>query len=221
MAARGLECNSSVPDEWSRDALIVRTRHMVLCEDVLSWLTLLEQSNQCWLKTWRAGWRDLNNQTSVDWRRAELDGLTWTIKPVLTEDVPSWLAWLEQSNQCWLKTCQAGWRDLNNQTSVDWRRAELSWLAWLWRVKWNGLSMPVHLLIFFYCLWHDIDVNIILTYLLLIDGVGYTCLSCRSVMLWSYYFSFNDYGCWISSLINEWFVYQRELTYVGYNTCVS
>jgi len=92
------KCNSSVPGAWSRDALIVRTRHMVLSEDVLSWLAWLEQSNQCWLKTCRAGWHDLNNQTSVDWRRAELAGLTWTVKPVLTGDVPSWLAWLEQSN---------------------------------------------------------------------------------------------------------------------------
>jgi len=53
-------------------------------------------------------------------------GLTWTIKSLLTEDVLSWLAWLEQSNQCWLKMC---WAELADLT---------------WAIKWNGLSMPVH-----------------------------------------------------------------------------
>jgi len=47
----------------------------------------------------------------IKWRRAELTDLTWTIKPMLTEDMPSWL-------------------DLNNQTSVDWRRAKLASLTW-------------------------------------------------------------------------------------------
>jgi len=94
------------------------------------------------------------------WRRAGLAGPTWTIKPALTEDVPSWLVRLEQSNQRWLKTCWAGWSGLNNQTSVDWRRAELAgpvWpikpaltedvLSWLVRFdqwKWSDLSMSVH-----------------------------------------------------------------------------
>jgi len=112
------KCNLSVPGAWSRDALIVHMEYVALSEDVLSWLVRLEQSNQCWLKTCCAGWFDLSNQTSVDWRRAELAGMTWTIKPVLTEDVPSWQTWLEQSNQCWLKTCRAGWLDMNNQ--MEW-----------------------------------------------------------------------------------------------------
>ena len=42
-------------------------------------------------------WPDLNSQASVDWRRAELAGLTWIIKPVLTED-------------------ELRWSDLNSQT---------------------------------------------------------------------------------------------------------
>jgi len=61
----------------------------------------------------------------LKWKRAELAGPTWTIKPALTEDVPSWLVRLEQSNQRWLKTCRAGWFDFEQS-------------------KWNGLSMPVH-----------------------------------------------------------------------------
>ena len=44
----------------------------------------------------------------------ELAGLTWTINPASTEDLLSWLAWLEQSIQCRLKTCWIGRLDLNN-----------------------------------------------------------------------------------------------------------
>jgi len=96
------KCNLLVPGAWSRDALIIHTIYVALREGVPSWLAWLEQSNQRWLKTCRAGWSDLNNQTSVDWRRAELAGPTWTIKPALTEDVSSWLSRL-----------QSKWNDLS------------------------------------------------------------------------------------------------------------
>jgi len=78
----------------------------------------------------------------LKWRRAELAGPTWTIKPALTEDVPSWLVRLEQLNQRWLKTFRAGWSDLNNQTSVDWRRAELAGLTWTIKMEWSINSSP-------------------------------------------------------------------------------
>jgi len=114
-AACRLGNNSSVLGAWSQDALIVRTRHMVLNEDALSWSGLtwtikpmLTENVLSWLD-WRCvelSWLDLNNQTNVDWRRAELAGLTWTIKPMLTEDV-------------------------------------LSWAGLTWTVKWNDLPMPV------------------------------------------------------------------------------
>jgi len=54
----------------------------------------------------------------LKWRRAELAGLTWTIKPALTEDMPSWLVRLEQSNQRWLKTCRAGCPDFNQNGMI-------------------------------------------------------------------------------------------------------
>jgi len=93
----------------------------------------------------------------------ELAGLTWTINPTSTEDLLGWLAWLEQSIQrrlktCWaswldsawleqsiqrrLKTCWAGRLDLNNQSIVDWRLAELADLTWT--IFGNGLPMSVH-----------------------------------------------------------------------------
>jgi len=124
------KCNSSVPGAWSRDALIVHTEYVALSEDMPSWLVRFEQSNQCWLKTCWAGWFDLNNQTSVDWRRAVLAGLTWTIEPVLTEDVPSWLAWLEQSNGM-VYPCQS----TVHQTSNLLRRRHL------FSARWNHTSL--------------------------------------------------------------------------------
>jgi len=59
----------------------------------------------------------------IKWWWDEQADLTWTIKPVLTEDELSLLTWLEQSNQCWLKTC---------------------WASLTWTVKRNGLSMLDH-----------------------------------------------------------------------------
>jgi len=59
----------------------------------------------------------------------ELAGLTWTINPASTEDLLSWLAWLEQSIQRRLKTCWAAglaWT-INPASTED----LLSWLAWL------------------------------------------------------------------------------------------
>ena len=101
------KCNSSVPGAWSRDTLIIRTKYVALSEGVPSWLA--------WL---------------------------WTIKPAFTDDMPSWLAWLEQSNQRWLKTCRAGWPDLNDQTSVDWRCAELAGLTWTIKMEWSIHASP-------------------------------------------------------------------------------
>jgi len=112
------ECSLSVSGAWGRDALLIHTIYVALSEGVPGWLVRLEQSNQRWLKTCRAGWSDLNNQTSVDWRRAELAGPVWTIKPALTEDVLSWLVRFDQSNQRWLKTCWAGWSGLTNENGV-------------------------------------------------------------------------------------------------------
>jgi len=70
----------------------------------------------------------------LKWRRAELAGPTLNNQ---TSVVPSWLVRLEQSNQRWLKTCRAGWSDLNNQTSVDRRRVELAGPTWTIKMKWS------------------------------------------------------------------------------------
>ena len=72
-----------------------------------------------------AGWLDLNNQSSVDWRLAELAGLTWTINPASTEDLLSWLAWLEQSLEM-VYPCQSNnssvlaCRKLDKKNSIQW-----------------------------------------------------------------------------------------------------
>jgi len=94
---------------WDELAGLTWTINPASTEDLLSWLAWLEQSIQRRLKTCWAGWLGLNNQSSVDWRLAELAVLTWTINPASTEDLLNWLAWLEQSIQRRLKTCWAGW----------------------------------------------------------------------------------------------------------------
>jgi len=69
------------------------------------------------------------------WRRAELAGPTWTIKPALTEDMLSWLVRLEQraelAGPTWtIKPALTG--DV------------LSWLVRFDQWKWSDLSMSVH-----------------------------------------------------------------------------
>ena len=63
-------------------------------------------------------------------RSDELANLTRTINPASTEDLLSWLAWLEQSIQ-------------RNQSNVNWRLAELAGLTWTIKWKWSTHVSPL------------------------------------------------------------------------------